>query len=321
MSDTPHGTTDGPESPRRRLGARLTTIVGIAFALGGLAFVVQRISASWDETSDALAGAQLGWMALAVGLAAAGMTAIAVPWPDVVEVLGARLDRVEAVLLYFVGEIGKYLPGGVWPVVGRGELAHKAGLARTVAYTSVLFSLAVLYLAALLLAAALFPFVLSADGSSSAPALLLLLVPVGLVCLHPAVLGRVIALGARVTRREFSIDLPSWGAMAGLVLRYVPAWLLIGTSTWAVARGLQADVGWAEVCVATVLSWSAGFLVAPAPGGVGVREAAFVAVATSFPAGIGAATALSARLIFMVVDAGGAAACGAVLGARRRSSS
>ena len=30
----------------------------------------------------------------------------------------------------------------------------------------------------------------------------------------------------------------------GLVLRYVPAWLLIGTSTWCVARAFDPNVGW-----------------------------------------------------------------------------
>jgi hypothetical protein len=41
------------------------------------------------------------------------------------------------------------------------------------------------------------------------------------------------------------------------------------------------------------------------PGGVGVREAAFVALA-NLPAGVGVTTALVARLLFMLVDGAGA---------------
>jgi len=44
----------------------------------------------------------------------------------------------------------------------------------------------------------------------------------------------------------------------------------------------------------------------PVPGGVGVREAAFVAAAGSLDPGIAAATALAARLLFVAVDAIGA---------------
>jgi glycosyltransferase 2 family protein len=289
----------------------------VLFAAGGLAFVIQRISADWDETGPVLRSADAGWLVVAVTLAASGMIAIALPWSDVVRVLGAGLARGEAVLLYFVGEIGKYLPGGVWPVVGRGEMAVRGGMRRPVAYSSVLFSLAVLYLAALLVAAGLLPIVLVSGGSSSTPVLLVLLVPVGLAVLHPRVLGVVLATAARLVRRELTLELPPWSAMVTLVLRYIPAWLLIGSATWAVARALGADIGWVEVCFATVLSWSAGFLVAPAPGGVGVREAAFVAVAASLPGGIAAAVALCARVVFMVVDAVGAAIATAVIGARR----
>lgn len=297
----------------------MTTLLGVAFAAGGLAFVVQRIWSTWDETGPVLRSAEPSWLLVAFVLAAAGMTAIALPWVAVVRALGGSLSLSTAVLTYYVGEIGKYLPGGVWPVVGRGELAVRTGMRRTVAYTSVLFSLAVLYLAALLSAAGLFPVVLATGGSSSKPVLLVLLVPLGLVALHPAVLGPLVGLAGRITKRDVALDLPGWGVMVGLVLRYIPAWLLIGSATWAVTRALSADVSWIEICLATVLSWSAGFLVAPAPGGVGIREAAFVAVAASMAGGVAAAAALCARLVFMVVDALGAALCGIVLGSRRRA--
>lgn len=320
MTTSTGAPSEPPAANGRRRGVALTTLLGVAFALGGLAFVAQRIWSTWDETGPVLRDADPAWLLVALLLAAAGMTAIAVPWVAVVRALGGSLPLSTAVLTYYLGEIGKYLPGGVWPVVGRGELAVRNGIRRTVAYTSVLFSLAVLYLAALLSAAGLFPVVLATGGTSSTPVLLVLLVPLGLVFLHPAVLGPLVQLAGRVAKRDVSLDLPRWGVMVGLVLRYLPAWLLIGSATWAVTRALSADVSWVEICLATVLSWSAGFLVAPAPGGVGIREAAFVAVAASMPGGVAAAAALCARLVFMFVDAVGAAVAGAVLGAggRRR---
>ena len=56
-----------------------------------------------------------------------------------------------------------------------------------------------------------------------------------------------------------------------------------------------------------MLSWIVGFVLVPVPGGVGVREAAFVAAAGSLDPGIAAATAVAARALFVVVDALGAA--------------
>ncbi|MDZ7675209.1 MAG: lysylphosphatidylglycerol synthase transmembrane domain-containing protein [Acidimicrobiales bacterium] len=325
MSASHDETPDGADvevrrrDPRTRRRARIVTAVGLAFAAGGLAFVLQRIGETWDETGPLLRNADPGWLTGALVVAALGMTAIAVPWVRVVDVMGGRLTPRRAIVLYYVGEIGKYLPGGIWPVVGRGELAARTGMRRTVAYSSVLFSLAALYLAALLLAAGLLPFVLASGGSSPAPALLLLLVPLGLALLHPTVLGAILSVVQRVTRRELDLELQPWPTMVGLVVIYVPAWLLIGTATWAVTEALSSPVGWVEICFATTLSWSAGFLVAPAPGGVGIREAVFVAVAASLTSGVAAAVALCARLLFMVVDAVGAAVCSLLLGTPRRT--
>src|SRR3546814_3278053 len=78
---------------------------------------------------------------LALGLAAVSMGAIAVPWQRAVRLLGDDLPMRQILSRYFVGELGKYVPGGVWPVLGRGELAARQGIRRTAAYGSVLLSL------------------------------------------------------------------------------------------------------------------------------------------------------------------------------------
>jgi uncharacterized membrane protein YbhN (UPF0104 family) len=93
----------------------------------------------------------------------------------------------------------------------------------------------------------------------------------------------------------------------GLLAAYVPAWLAIGAATWSVARALDPHAEIWPVAAAAVLSWVVGFVLIPVPGGVGVREAAFVAAAGSLEPGIAAATALAARAGFIVVDALGAA--------------
>jgi uncharacterized membrane protein YbhN (UPF0104 family) len=282
--------------------ARLVTFVGAAVAVVCGWFVVGRLVDDWPEVSRAIEGASGGWLALAIVLAGFGMTAIAVGWVAVLERLGHPCPRARVVRWYFAGEIGKYVPGGVWPVVGRAELARRGGLPRAAAYTSVGLSLGLLYLAAAVLACLLLPFGLDAGG----PVLLvLLLAPVGLVCLHPAVTRRAEALAGRLLQRPVDVDVPAFGTAVGLVARYLPAWLLIGGATCAVARALDPDAPLARVLFATTVSWLAGFLAVPVPGGVGVREAVFVGL-TGPLGGVATATAVIARVVFVVVDAAGA---------------
>ena len=54
------------------------------------------------------------------------------------------------------------------------------------------------------------------------------------------------------------------------------------------------------------MSWIIGFIT-PAPGGIGVREAVFVAIA-GVAAGPAAAAAILARVLFVLVDGSGAGA-------------
>ena len=95
--------------------------------------------------------------------------------------------------------------------------------------------------------------------------------------------------------------------------RYLPAWLFVGTATWCIARAFDGTVAWIDVVPAAVLSWIVGFVLVPIPGGLGVREAAFVGLATALPSGIAATVAIAARLSFMLVDGLGAVIAGITL--------
>ncbi len=291
-----------PASTGARRGlARLSTVIGTVVGVAAGAFVVRELASEWSRVSEAIGDASPAWLVGSLVAAGLGMTSIALCWTDALALLGSRRSRGRVTAWYFVGELGKYLPGGVWPVVGRGELARRGGVPRSRAYASVALSLGALYLAAMFVAAVLVPVVAAGGGGVEGPLLVLLLLPVGLALLHPRVLAVMERLARRVLRREVQIIVPSWRASVGLVLRYVPAWLFIGTATWAAARALTPDAGLARVGFAAVLSWIAGFLAVPVPAGAGVREAVFIA-ACGLPDGIDATVAIAARVAFILVD-------------------
>ncbi len=297
------------------VGARIGSVVGTGFAVAALAFVFKTLSREWEQAEAQLRAARPGWLLVAVVLAGLAMTSIGVVWGRVLHQLGVAVKATRVVSWYFVGELGKYLPGGVWPVVGRGELARRGGVPRTRAYTSVALSLGMLYLAAMFVVAALVPFAL-AEGGFTPWMLFLLALPVGVVGLHHRVLEWLLAVVRRFTGRVVHLDVPRWRQSLGLVAMYIPTWVGIGLSTWAVARALTPDAPLVRVAFAAVLSWVAGFLAVPVPAGAGIREAVLLA-ASGLDGGVAAATAIVARLIFVAVDALGAVA-GAPAATRRR---
>lgn len=290
--------------PRRAMV--LPAVVGVAIGLVCVAFVVSRMAAQWDDVRDEVADASVGWLVLALALAVGGMTWIAACWRRAIALLGHRTGRRRTVAWYFAGEIGKYVPGGVWPVLGRGELARRGGVPRSRAYPSVGLSLVALYLAALAVAAVLVPLDLAKQSESPAALALLALLPLGLAALHPAVLIRLRDLVARLTGRGGDIEIPPWRHTVALVAVYLPAWLFIWGATWCVARALLPDPPVLRIGIATTLSWTAGFVAVPVPAGAGVREAVFVASA-GLPTGIGATIAVGSRLVFLLADVLGVA--------------
>jgi uncharacterized membrane protein YbhN (UPF0104 family) len=98
-------------------------VIGVA---GGV-FVVRAIANQWSEVRSSLSDAEPAWLVLAVVCAALGMLAVALPWKRALRIVGIEAGLAACVTWYFVGEIGKYVPGGIWPVVGRAELARRGG--------------------------------------------------------------------------------------------------------------------------------------------------------------------------------------------------
>lgn len=285
-------------SLRRLLGS-----VGLVVAALGVAFVVRELVTSWPEVRDALSGASAPLVAASFVVASLSMMVIGLGWRWWLAVLGARVPVRRALSWYYVGQLGKYVPGGIWPIVGRGEMARRGGVHPRLGYSSTVLSLGVTYLAAILVVAA--TLVAGASGGDEVawqPVVALL--PIGVLGLHPAVVRRVLDVARRLSRRPLDVPVPRWRTSVLLLLAHVPAWVGIGLSTWLVALALdpeRPDV--LNLVFAGVLSWVVGFLFIPAPGGIGVREAVFVAAATSLSSlGIAAAVAVVTRVLFVLVD-------------------
>lgn len=275
----------------------------LAFVAAGLVFVGRALAQGIDDGAFDDLGA--GWVALGGVAAIAAMTYIAARWSRAADIVGGALPVSDAIPLYYQGEVGKYLPGAVWAVVGRGELAVRTGMTRSVAYASVASSLAGLYLGGALAAVVLLPAAAGARGTTAVLAVVAFLV-LGLAGLHPAVVGRALALVERLARRQFEVTVPSWRDAIGLVVGYLPAWAAVGFAQWCCVRALGVNAPITDIAFASAVSWCAGFLAIPAPGGIGVRESVFV-LTSGLASHDAAAAALLARVAFVVADGAGAA--------------
>lgn len=298
-------TAEGPQ--RQRDSARFTSsLLGVLVGGAGAVFVVRVLVRDWPEVRAALVGVQPGWLGAAFLVGLISMAVLALGWGRAMTLVGTPAGVRDTLRWYFVGQLGKYVPGGVWSVVGPAELATGSRRGRVSAYGGVLLALGAAYLAATITVACLLVLEPGVVERWAPARWLLVLIPIGMLAVHPRVLELLFTGAARVLRRPVETRIPRWGDSLLLVFCHVPAWLGVGFATWCVGVGLGAAPAMAEIVLAAILSWVVGFLVVPAPGGLGVREAVFVLAAGSVAGGVAAAMALLARVLFVAVDAVGA---------------
>ncbi|HST48117.1 lysylphosphatidylglycerol synthase domain-containing protein [Jatrophihabitans sp.] len=290
-------------SGRSRL-ATLVKAAGMAIAVLAVALCVLTLAREWQDIQDALGDARPGWLLLGLLAAAGGMTGLGLLWWRCLQVFDAPARRRDAVAWYFGGELGKYVPGGVWPVLGRGELAARAGISRTTGYVTTLICYAAMCVAAAVVCGVLAPFVALDGAGLSWGWLMLALIPLGLGALHPAVLGRLLVLGAKLTRGRVQLEPRPWRTMLGLTGWSIATWLLVGAASVCVTEALAYSQQPARVAFAAVAAWIIGFLAIPVPAGAGLRELVFLAI-SGLDSGPAVAVAAIARLLFIAVDAGG----------------
>jgi len=185
---------DVPSPTRRRvLVRRVVRLAWFTILVIGLALALR---SRWAEVRDELTTLRAGalWLSLAVALV--GVGASSGIWHQMFRGLGEPLPLRVSLRIFFVGQIGKYIPGAVWPAVTQAALAREHGVAPRATVSAVTLFLWV----HLITGTAVAVLVLGATGR--VPRLVLLALPVLVALLTPRLLGWSLQTLFRVARRR-----------------------------------------------------------------------------------------------------------------------
>jgi uncharacterized membrane protein YbhN (UPF0104 family) len=106
-----------------------------------LLFVVLTLVHDRAAAAHAVRRANLWWLVPAFMLGEVAILYNAWRWGAAIDAVGGRRGPLSRLLgAYYVGELAKYIPGGIWSVVGRSEVARREGQSGAIAYASVLLS-------------------------------------------------------------------------------------------------------------------------------------------------------------------------------------
>lgn len=273
--------------------------VGLCVLAGAIWLVVR----SADDLQAAVSDLGLGAVIVAGVLALVGTILIGQVWLALLRGLGVGAPRVDASRVFFVSQLGKYVPGSVWPVVAQMEFGRQWSTPRRTMLTANILMLSLLSATGLITGAALLPWS-TEDGLGRYWWTLLLLPPL-LVSLHPRTIPAVLDRLFRLVGREPLHARVSTRSMLEATFWSFAVWLVMGLHLLAFVRALGGvGFGAASAAVGGMgLAWAAGLIFIPAPAGAGVRDAVIVA---TFAPQIGAApalaVALASRVLLLVAD-------------------
>jgi glycosyltransferase 2 family protein len=299
----------------RLLRSRALRVLFVAVMLALLSVALIHQWSTLRREARALSAPVVG---IAFGASLAGLACSLMVWRSVLADLGSRLSLGDAARIMFIGQLAKYVPGSVWPVLGQMELGAQRGVPRSRSAVSVLLSSVIMIFTGGLVAAASLLF--AEPGSAGRYLWFLLVVPVGLALLSPPVLNGMVNLTLRLLRRP---PLQQGVGLRGLTVSACWAllgWILNGAMLYVLMRRLVGHG--AKIALVSIggyaLSWVAGFVAVFAPAGAGVREAVMLGVlSTQASTSVALIVALVSRALSVVADAT-AGAVGAALVGRRQ---
>jgi uncharacterized membrane protein YbhN (UPF0104 family) len=259
-----------------------------------VAFAIAVVVSQWDAVSQALATTQVAWDQIALATLTVLITyaLLIETWRRTVSAWGQRINWRDAARIWFVSNLGRYVPGKIWQIGAMGVLAQESGVAPVAATGSAVVVNIVSIIAGFAVVVATGGRVLARyAGETIALAAVLILALVAL----PLAITVATRLYRRMTGRQLNLgSLPPRAMLVALVGTSI-AWLLYGIAFRWFAIGVGAGEGGtlASYTAAYTLSYLLGYLVLLAPGGIGVREGALVASMTQ----LGLATAGEATLV------------------------
>ncbi|MDP3025386.1 MAG: lysylphosphatidylglycerol synthase transmembrane domain-containing protein [candidate division Zixibacteria bacterium] len=233
-------------------------------------------------------------------------------WLSLLKKVGSDLSFWKMFKIWFISNIGKYLPGKVWTVVGMIYLLEKEGVPKRNGLTTSIIGQALSVLSAFILSFTLLGFTLYEKIFSKNPGIffltILFSIAVLIIVAYPKLLQISINLGLSLAKKErINLELRSRDLLLYLAY-YIFSWFLFGLAFMVFIQSIT-QVNWNlyfSLTGAFAFSLTIGFLAVFVPGGLGVREGILVLLLSLyFPLPVATLISIFSRLYISIVELGG----------------
>lgn len=265
-----------PPSTDRSLRGKVARAVFALLATAAVVLAGQAIVAQWRAFRASGARLEPRWelIALSSAVVLVAYAVLVETWRRTVRSWDAELPWLAAARIWFISNLGRYLPGKVWQIGAMGVMAQERGVSVVAATGSALVINLVNLLSGFGLVMVTGAEFFEARGAAIALAVALLL---GIV-LAPRIVPWVARVVARVLGRTLAVpqlpDRAVWMAAVGCLV----AWVLYGIAFRIFVAGVMGEAPGSTASYVAVFtgSYLAGYIALFAPGGIGVREGSLI---------------------------------------------
>ncbi len=307
--DTQPTPTSGASMKKMVIRAVKVLVLAVIFY-----FLFKQFTAHWEQVR--VYEWHINPLLLVMSLVVGGVTFVimAAVWQTIMKAFQYQLSITAAFRIFYLSQLGRYVPGKVWALFGILYLAKQKGIPPEHAGASFvivqLFAIPASFLVFALCAQlepALFIDQISILGAWSSYLLTagMILFSLWLV-LFP---GHFLAVGNRILRRfgrpEVHFQLDKRVAL-GIFVAYCFGWTCYGVAFWLFVHAIAPNTLLSPVAAVGLFNaaYQIGYLTLIAPGGFGPRELVMGTMLTPFVGPIGPAVAIAARLWAIVLEAG-----------------
>jgi len=195
-------------------------------------------------------------------------------WRKLLYYMGYKISYGDAWDIFYIGNLGRYIPGKIWTIAGMAYMAEKVGIPATIVGTSVVFANAY----SLVSSFVFFILFLILQETHSTSGGFLWLLPVFFIIVVVFIFPHNMERLLNVVLKKFGKNRVKIGITTLTALKIVAFYLVSGTlfggAFWIF---VTAFVGWGLInpvfaASAYIIAYWIGFLAFFVPGGIGVRE-------------------------------------------------
>jgi len=214
---------------------------------------------------------------------------------------GVKIKYIQMYRIINITNIGRYLPGKLWNVLGFFMYVEEYGIGKKQATLSIMASEVAGKGGALFLG--LFYFLFSSKFQNFLPVMIILLAAC-LTVMHPRILDKLVNYGLKLIKRQpVKIEF-SYRDMLLFFLMYIGVWLTYSVAFYTLVKSITpVEINFLHFSPILPMCWVVGYVMLFAPGGIGVREGMLTLTLSEFMSPeVALVIAIAQRIWTLVVE-------------------